>query len=101
MAAILTKATLAQHLEEQIGLDTEHATAMVEHFFEAIIHSMEEGNEVILPRLGKFLVRKKNSRPGRNPKTGKAVTVTPRRVAIFQTGATLRKQLSSRPLVGA
>jgi integration host factor subunit alpha len=96
MSKTLTKASLAQHLEEQIGLDTEHAVAMVEHFFEVIIQGLEDNQSIVLPPLGKFLVRAKNARPGRNPKTGQLIPISQRRAVVFQTGVTLKKQLSSR-----
>jgi integration host factor subunit alpha len=94
----LTKAVLSQYLEYYIGLEYSVAMDIVESFFEEIILALQKGEEVNLVGLGKFSVRKKNSRPGRNPKTGEVIPVSARKVVTFQTSATLRKKLNQLSL---
>lgn len=99
----LIKASLAQYLEDYIGLELPVAMSIVENFFEEIILALEKGEEVKLVGLGNFSVRQKKRRPGRNPKTGKPFAVSARKVVSFSTSATLRKKLNSLSLrhVGA
>lgn len=91
----LIKASLAQYLEDYIGLELTVAMSIVENFFEEIILVLEKGESVKLMGLGSFSVRQKKSRPGRNPKTGKLYSISARKVVSFQTSATLRKKLNS------
>jgi len=63
---------------------------MVELFFEEIKTSLEQGEQVKISGFGKFELRDKSSRPGRNPKTGEEIPITARRVVTFRTGQKLK-----------
>ena len=56
---------------------------------------MERGETVNLSSFGSFLVRKKGQRVGRNPKTGKEVPISPRRVIVFKPSAILKTRVNS------
>ena len=58
---------------------------MVELFFEEIKISLEQGEQVKISGFGKFELRDKTSRPGRNPKTGEVIPITARRVTTFRS----------------
>ena len=90
----LTKAVLASHIEEEVGLEAPLAMALVEHFFEEIVVLLDKGEDIQLSGLGHFSVRKKQAREARNPKTGEKVTIGARRVVSFQTATSLRKLLN-------
>jgi integration host factor subunit alpha len=94
----LTKALLARHLEDFIGLEPEIALMMVETFFEEIILALEKGEKVQLANLGQFLVKQKKSRPGRNPKTKEEIPISARNVVVFHASPTLRKILNQLSL---
>ena len=64
----LTKAEMAEHLFEELGLNKREAKDMVEMFFEEIRMSLENGRQVKLSGFGNFDLREKKQRPGRNPK---------------------------------
>ena len=66
----LTKAEMAEHLFEKLGLNKRDAKDLVEAFFEEIKSCLEVGEQVKLSGFGNFDLRTKNERPGRNPKTG-------------------------------
>ena len=91
----LTKANLAAYIEEAVGLEASLAKVLVTHFFDEIAAMLEKNEKIKLSGLGSFSVRQKSSRPGRNPKTGEAVMIKPRKVVSFQTSVTLRKLLNS------
>ena len=90
----VTKADLANTLFEQLGLNKREAKEFVELFFETIRESLENGESVKLSGFGSFSVRDKRSRPGRNPKTGEDVPVTPRRVVTYKASQKVKDQIA-------
>ena len=94
----LTKADFAESLFEELGLDRREAKALVELFFEEIKDTLEQGKPVKISGFGKFELRDKTSRPGRNPKTGEEVPITARRVVTFRPGIKLKTRVD--PSVG-
>jgi len=98
-ASTLTKAQLAEALFEQIGLSKREAKEMVEAFFEIIAARLiagEDGDEVKISGFGNFRVRNKNSRPGRNPRTGELVPIAARRVITFHASAKLKQRIQDQ-----
>jgi len=91
----VTKADLADTLFSQLGLNKREAKEFVELFFEKIRTALEEGNSVKLSGFGNFGVREKNSRPGRNPKTGEEIPITARRVVTFKASQKLKDRVAS------
>ena len=91
----LTKADFAEGLFDELGLNKREAKDMVELFFEEIKSSLEEGKQVKISGFGKFELRDKTSRPGRNPKTGEEIPVTARRVATFRPGHKLKARVEA------
>ena len=91
----LTKVDFAGSLFEELGLDRREAKALVELFFEEIKDSLEQGKAVKISGFGKFELRDKTSRPGRNPKTGEEVPISARRVATFRSGQKLKARLDA------
>ncbi len=89
----LTKANIADRLVDDIGLNKRDAKAVVEIFFEEIRQALESGNHVKLSGFGNFYLRDKTERPGRNPKTGEEIPITPRRVVTFRPGQKLRTRV--------
>lgn len=89
----LTKAKLAEHLFNVVGLNKREANGIVELFFEGIRLSLEQGDPVKLSGFGNFNLRDKNQRPGRNPKTGKEIPITARRVVTFRAGHKLKSRV--------
>ena len=66
----LTRAELAEALCEELGLNGREAKELVDVFFEEVKVALEGGELVRLSGFGKFTLRDKRERPGRNPKTG-------------------------------
>jgi integration host factor subunit alpha len=89
----LTKAELVDHLVTANSLDRPIAKDIVEDFFEFIRETLERGEEVKLSGFGNFKVRKKRSRPGRNPKTGEEIEISARRVVTFHSGHKLKARV--------
>ncbi len=91
----VTKADFAERLFNEVGLNKREAKEMVELFFEEIKASLEMGEQVKISGFGKFELRDKNSRPGRNPKTGEEIPITARRVVTFRTGQKLKTRVEA------
>jgi len=91
----LTKAEMAEHLFEELGLNKREAKDMVEMFFEEIRQSLEDGRQVKLSGFGNFDLREKKQRPGRNPKTGEEIPISARRVVTFRPGQKLKARVEA------
>lgn len=92
----LTRVKLAEALVKSVGLSGREAKDFVEQFFEEISNALARGESVKLSGFGHFQLRDKAERPGRNPKTGEPVPVTPRRVVTFHAGRKLRNMVEKR-----
>ncbi|WP_295583598.1 integration host factor subunit alpha [uncultured Lamprocystis sp.] len=91
----LTKADMAEHLFDALGLNKREAKDLIESFFEEIRTALERGEEVKLSGFGNFDLREKNERPGRNPKTGEEIPITARRVVTFRPGQKLKARVEA------
>lgn len=91
----LTKADMAERLFDDLGLNKREAKELVEAFFEEIRASLELGRQVKLSGFGNFDLRKKNQRPGRNPKTGEEIPISARRVVTFRPGQKLKARVEA------
>jgi len=95
MSNALTKAEMAEKLFEELGLNKREAKEVVELFFEEIRHSLETNEQVKLSGFGKFDLRDKCQRPGRNPKTGEEIPISARRVVTFRPGQKLKARVEA------
>ena len=91
----LTKADIAEHLFEQLGLNKREAREVVELFFDEISKSLENNVQVKLSGFGNFELKEKRERPGRNPKTGEDVAISARRVVTFHSGQKLKARVEA------
>src|SRR5687767_3678864 len=92
----ITKADLATLLHENLGVNKREAAEIVMAFFEEISAELEQGETVKLSGFGVFCLRNKNSRPGRNPKTGEMIPVSARRVVMFHPSHILKALVHQR-----
>jgi integration host factor subunit alpha len=91
----LTKARMAETLFEELGLNKREAKELVELFFEEIRNTLASGDDVKLSGFGNFVLRTKNQRPGRNPKTGEEIPISARRVVTFRPGQKLKARVEA------
>ncbi len=80
----MTKADLADKVYEKVGLARKEAVEMIETLFSSMKSILSEGESIKITGFGTFLVRKKSSRRGRNPKTGEEMEITARKVITFK-----------------
>jgi len=86
----LTKADLAELLFERLGLNKRESKDMVEAFFDIVHATLVAGQDVKLSGFGNFTIRRKASRPGRNPRTGEAIPTKARNVVTFHASHKLK-----------
>ncbi len=87
----LTRMDLAEAVYQKVGLSRTESAELVELVLDMIADRVVQGDSVKLSSFGSFVVRHKNERVGRNPKTGEEVPITPRRVMVFKPSHVLKE----------
>ncbi len=87
---VVVKSDLVDEIHNTLGLNQREAKDFVEQFFEEIRSVLERHEDVKLSGFGRFSIRHKSPRPGRNPKTGKDVIIKERTVVTFRASNKLR-----------
>jgi len=91
----LTKTDLVNSLYESEMLTKSEAVMAVETVIELIKQTLESGETVLISGFGKFTVKDKKARRGRNPHTGEDLMLAPRRVVTFKPSGVLRNKVNS------
>ena len=92
----MTKADIVEGVYERLGgFSKKEAAAIVETNLDVIKDSLVSGEKVKISSFGSFTVRAKRQRMGRNPKTGRPLQITARRVLTFKPSQVLRSILNS------
>lgn len=87
----VTRMDLAEAVYQKVGLSRTESAELVEMVLETICQRAVDGETIKLSSFGSFIVRHKNERIGRNPKTGEEVPITPRRVMVFKPSNVLKE----------
>ncbi len=90
----LTKADIIFQLTNHLGFTKKQATDSVETVLEIIKSTLESGDDVLISGFGKFCVKEKNERRGRNPATGTDMMLEPRKVVTFKCSQGLRDKIN-------
>ena len=92
----LTKAQIVESIHNKIGLTKNKSSEIVETCLEIIKSELESGEDVLISGFGKFCVREKKERKGRNPATGDAMMLAPRRVITFKCSGKLKDMINGK-----
>lgn len=93
----LTKIKIVHQVSTTLSLkNKDEAAAMVEAFFKVVKNSFIEGEHLLISRFGKFHIRDKKRRIGRNPRTGEEAIIEPRRVVTFAPSGILRRRVNDK-----
>lgn len=87
----MTKAELVERIAHKINLTKKDTERVVNLVFGSIMNSLAEGDKVELRGFGSFRVRVRNSRDGRNPRTGERVSIPAKKAPFFKAGKDLRE----------
>lgn len=91
----LTKAHIVEGLCTEIGFTKKTAFDTVETLLEIIKKTLEDGDDILISGFGKFCVKGKKQRRGRNPATGSDMMLSPRRVVTFKCSGKLRERVNN------
>ena len=80
----LTKIDIAEKLQSQLDFPRNQSVEIVESILEIIKSKLESGDDVLVSGFGKFSVKEKGARRGRNPATGDSMIIKQRRIVTFQ-----------------
>jgi len=90
----LTKDRLISHLQTQIGINKQESRLIADRLLEIMKDTLAQGEELIISGFGKFSVRQKRERRGRNPQTKESLMLRPRKVLVFRASGVLRQRLN-------
>ena len=96
LSGTLTKAHLIDAVAESNGYIRKKSIETVEILLELIKKSLEYGDDVLISGFGKFCVKNKKKRRGRNPAIGEDMILTPRSVVTFKCSVKLREKLNRK-----
>jgi integration host factor subunit alpha len=89
----LTKEKLTILLQDRLDISRQESRQLVERFFQIIKDTLAQGGDLLISGFGKFSVRQKKARRGRNPQTKESLTIRARKVVVFKASGVLRHRL--------
>jgi integration host factor subunit alpha len=90
----LTKEKLITNLEKQLGMGKQESRSLVERLLKITKDNLSRGEDLLISGFGKFSVRQKRARLGRNPQTKERITLAARKVLVFKASGVLRKRIN-------
>jgi integration host factor subunit beta len=90
----MTKAELIEEVSRVSDLTKKHSEIIVDTVFKSIINALHRGDKIELRGFGSFRIRQRESRKGRNPKTGERVDVPAKKVPYFKPGKELKELIN-------
>jgi integration host factor subunit alpha len=92
----LTKDDIVDSICNRLDLPKYKSIQVVESLLEIIKKTLEGGEDILISGLGKFYVKDKMERRGRNPQTGEEMTLRARRVVGFRCSGVLRNKINGK-----
>jgi integration host factor subunit beta len=96
----MTKAELIEEVSKVVEMTRKDSETIVETIFESIVNSLQKGEKIEIRGFGSFRTRQRQSRIGRNPKTGSRVEVPSKRIPFFKPSKELRDLVNHSAQVG-
>jgi integration host factor subunit alpha len=92
----LTKAHIVEAVAKQNGYPKNQSVNTIEILLEIIKRTLESGEDVLVSGFGKFCVKEKQERRGRNPSTGEDMMLAPRKTVTFKCSGKLRDKINGK-----
>jgi integration host factor subunit alpha len=96
LSMALTKAHIVEAVAEQNGYPKNHSSEIIEILLEILKRTLESGEDVLVSGFGKFCIKEKHERRGRNPATGEDMMLEPRRTVTFRCSRQLRDKVNGK-----
>jgi integration host factor subunit alpha len=90
----VTKEKLTIRLQAQLGMSKQESRQVVERLLELMKDTLSQGEDLLISGFGKFSVKQKRIRRGRNPQTKESLMIPPRKVVVFKSSGVLRKRIN-------
>ena len=90
----ITKTDLINSISNDLNLPKNKSAALVDSILDIMKDTLESGEDLLISRFGKFCVRDKNERKGRNPQTGDDMMLRTRRVVVFKSSGRFRDKVN-------
>ena len=90
----LTKANIVDAIHDELGFPKNRSAELIEILLEQIKSTLDNGQDVLISGFGKFCVKDKKARRGRNPATGDDMMLEQRRVVTFRCSHLLREKIN-------
>ena len=91
----LTKAQIVETIQNHLGLSRNRSAELVETLLETMKRTIESSEDILISGFGKFCVKQKKERKGRNPASGQDMMLSPRKVVTFKCSGKLRDKIKS------
>ena len=91
----LTKKDIVERIQAEFGFQKNKSVELTETLLEIMKSRMAAGDDVLVSGFGKFCVKNKKERKGRNPATGKDMMLSPRKVVAFKCSGKLRNKINA------
>ena len=92
----VTKMDITRAICEKLDIPQKNCAGILESVFEIIKDDLDKGNDVMISGFGKWTVKAKKARKGRNPQTGEAIMIDARKVITFKPSVVLRAKVNSK-----
>jgi len=92
----LTKAQMVTVNSKLNGFSLRQSSEIIETLLELIKKTLASGEDVLISNFGRFCVKEKRERKGRNPATGEDLMLAPRKVVTFKCSGTLRRKINDQ-----
>ena len=92
----LTKHDIVEQIQAGLGFPKNQSVEITESLLEIVKSTLASGDDVLVSGFGKFCVKEKAERKGRNPATGEDAILPARRVVTFKCSGKLRKKVNGK-----
>jgi integration host factor subunit alpha len=92
----MTKKDIVDQIQKELGFFNNRSVVIIESLIEVIKSTLASGEDVMISGFGKFCVKRKKARKGRNPATGEDAILPARRVVTFKCSGRLRDKVNGK-----
>ena len=90
----MNKSGIIEALSERENLTEKKAREVIKLVFDGFTEELKKGGRIEIRGFGSFVVRDYNAYTGRNPKTGKSIPISPKKLPFFKIGKELRERVN-------
>ncbi|NVM57162.1 MAG: integration host factor subunit alpha [Desulfobacterales bacterium] len=91
----MNKKTITDAIHQKVGFSRRETAAIVDTAFELVKRALASGEPVMISAFGKFSVRERKARKGRNPQTRETITLPARKVVTFKVSRVLKERINA------